>query len=158
MLGVWPIKEDYVKVVDIFSGEVRESAFATAYTPCVADFSEHPSPDSEVDRAYIPPDSLIRDMLASGELLLAARKARYDTEELELEEGADVPLDITREPGVDMVDVQRAAERLSVSLAEQKAGAEAAHAAAAKAAHDAEVRAAAAELLRKEGADAEPKA
>lgn len=106
---------------------------------------------------YMPPQIQVADMMDAGLRLAEARKARYDTVELGIGEGEDVPLDPTRAPGVDMVDIQRAAEKASAALkASYQSASEAAAAKAkaeAEAADQARIQAAAEALLAKREAE-----
>lgn len=122
-----------MKCVNVLTGEAVQADFATAYIRPLKDESERPSPASIVEQAYVPPQAQIQDMMDAGVRLAAYRKARFDTVELQIAENGDVPLDVTREPGADLVDVQRAAEDLEARLGAEASKAEIAARAKAKA-------------------------
>lgn len=101
-------------------GEIveQDSPFYTAWARPVADFSEVPEEGSITETAYVPPQVQIMDMMDAGRRLAEARRARFDSVSYGLRDDEDVPLDITRGPNVDVVDVQKAAEGLKVRLDE----------------------------------------
>lgn len=138
------------EAADIITGEVGEVKFFTSYHRPLKQEGELLTQESKTERAYIPPAELIKDMMGAGEQLLAARKARYDTDLVA--EGEEVGLDPTREPGLDLADLSRQAkglnERLSASQAASEKAAADAKAAADKAAFEQAVAAAAAELVK----------
>lgn len=104
-------------LIKILTGETTEGDFATQYHRPVKDWSEDHSkskPGITVE-PYIPPQVQIAEMMDAGARLAALRKARFDSVELQVE-GDDIPLDPTREPGVDLVDVDRQARRVAEML------------------------------------------
>lgn len=102
--------------IDLVTGEVVKVPYQTNRYQSIASWQEHPDEKSITETAYVPPQVQIQDMMEAGLRLAAERKARFDSVELNVQEGEDIPLDPTREPGVDLVDVQRAAESLDVRL------------------------------------------
>jgi hypothetical protein len=98
-----------MKVVDVFTGEVSDSNFQTIYKGSLESQSEIPAKGNITETAYIPPQIQIADFMDAGTRLALERKARFDSIQLELQDEEDVPLDVTREPNVDIVDVQKAA-------------------------------------------------
>lgn len=138
-----PRKDMYA---DPDTGEVLNVKFGTQWIVPLFSYAEKGDPRSITETAYVPPQVQIQDMIDAGARLAAARKARFDTVELQLDaEDDDVPLDPTRQPGVDLVDVQKAAQAVSTRLQEAKSAlqvaAEKKAAADAKAADDARVEA-----------------
>jgi hypothetical protein len=113
------------KSFDILSGETAEARFYTQYDRPVRDESEHPSLESQTETGYVPPEVQIEDMMRAGKTLMEYRKARFDTVELADQEGDEIPLDPTREPGVDLVDVMRASRNVFQRLKAQKEKADA---------------------------------
>jgi hypothetical protein len=107
-----------MEAVKLLTGETVQLDFFTAWERPLKDQSEHPDPKSITETAYVPPQVQIKDMMDAGVALAASRKARFDSVELRIDE--DIPLDPTREPGVDLVDIQRQAEAVSKRLEEAR--------------------------------------
>jgi len=79
------------------------------------------SPRSITELAYVPPQVMIKDMMDAGRRLAAERRMRFDSVELGVEDvQGDMPLDPTREPGVDLVDVTRAERAVRSRLEAQR--------------------------------------
>lgn len=94
---------------DRFSGEVKEVPFLSQRHLCVGVKKEKFDSFTRTERGYVPPTVQIADMMNAGLRLAAERRARFDSQYVK--EGEEVPLDPTREPGVDLVDMGRLAEK-----------------------------------------------
>ena len=96
-----------MELYNLLTGEVMEGPFATAYHRPTA--QEKPIPGSDKPthpiEPYIPPQAQIKDMMMAGARLKETRRLRFDTETEE-----EVPLDPTREQGLDIVDLEKAAK------------------------------------------------
>lgn len=114
-----------MRLVNILTGEECFMEFATGIHRPTVDMSEKLDPVPAVTiEPYLPPQYQIADMMDAGVRLALSRKARFDNRELGIDEDSDeVPLDPTREPGVDLVDVVRAAQSVAKELAASKAAA-----------------------------------
>ena len=126
-----------MKGVNLFTGElVEDVVFFTSTIRPAWSSSENQSELSAVEKGYIPPEVQIQDMMKAGIALQQARKARFDSVELGVDPDSDIPLDSTRNPGVDLVDIQREADAVGKRL--EAAAGKAASEAAAKAKADSE--------------------
>lgn len=132
-----------METVDILTGELSEKRFQSSYNVSTKDCSEVPVKGNITETAYVPPQHRIQEFMQAGERLAAERRKRYDSVQLGLDEEAEVPLDPSREPNVDIVDVQKAAKAANMRI---------------KMAQDAAVEdSARAEAARKEAVKAETK-
>lgn len=74
------------------------------------------SEDTQVEVAgYVSANKKIAQLLSAGVRLNLARKEQFDT----MDTDADIPIDPTRAPGVDMADISRIARETSIRLARQ---------------------------------------
>lgn len=105
-----------MEYINIYTGEVREGYSHTAEEIPLKPTCEKEDHRTMTEQAYVPPEIQINDMILAGLRLDAERRARFDSTELEIPEGEDIPLDPTREPGVDLVDIQRHSERVRSEL------------------------------------------
>jgi hypothetical protein len=105
-----------MEALDIYTGELVKVPFYTPrFVPSTMQY-EKEDHFSITEQAYVPPQVQIADMMIAGLRLAEERRARFDSTELNLPEEEDIPMDPLREPGIDLVDVQRAAIRVSESL------------------------------------------
>lgn len=104
-----------MEYMDVYTGEVVKAAFATQRFVPLGPTQEKEDHSSITETAYVPPQIQIRDMMLAGLRLAEERRARFDSVELGVEDG-DIPLDPTREPGVDIVDLERAAAAVSAAV------------------------------------------
>ena len=95
-----------MELYNLLTGEVTEGPFQTAYHRSTIEPKPIPGSDKPTHpiEPYIPPQAQIKDMMMAGARLKETRRLRFDTEE------EDAPLDPTREPGIDIVDLERAAK------------------------------------------------
>ena len=102
-----------MELYNLLTGEVMEGPFATAYHRPTA--QEKPIPGSDKPthpiEPYIPPQAQIKDMMMAGARLKETRRLRFDVEADE-----DAPLDPTREPGIDIVDLEKAAKLAKLNM------------------------------------------
>ena len=140
------------ELVDRYTGEVVDGVVASNRFVPVAIKKEKVDPLTRTERGYIPPTVQIADMMNAGARLAAERKARFDSQELGMEEGADVPLDPTREQGLDLVDVQRLAEKAKNAATALQEAVRAKEKEAADAAKQAELQAAVEKALAERAA------
>ncbi len=99
------------ELIDRYSGElVSGKVKSNRYVP-VKSKKEPVDPFTRTERGYIPPTIQISDMMNAGLRLAAERRARFDSVDLNVPDGEDVPLDPMREPGLDLADVSRLADR-----------------------------------------------
>lgn len=108
-----------MKYIDVFTGEVVETKFGTQYLLPFQEQSEKPSSKTMTEMSYVPADIQVKEMLDAGARLDAYRKQRFGSELVE--EGQDPEVDPTSEPGVDLVDIGKAAEAVNMRLEEQDA-------------------------------------
>lgn len=106
-----------MEALDIYTGEIKEVPFySQRHVPSTLKY-EKEDHTSVTETAYVPPQVQIADMMLAGLRLAEERRARFDSVELEIPAEEDIPLDPLREPGIDLVDVSRAAARVSAAVA-----------------------------------------
>lgn len=123
-----------MQCVNILNGKVTERDFQTALEVEV-DPKVAPMDDFNItETAYIPPQVQIKEFMEAGARLDAERRARFDNRELNLDPEDDIPLDLARDPNVDVVDMQRAARSANerIEKTKRQIAAEAAEAARSK--------------------------
>jgi len=133
--------------VDRFTREVVKAAFGSQRLVPVTCTKCKVDPVTKVERGYIPLDVRVNDMLAAGRRLVDEKRARFDS----LEQNVPVEelrLDPLREPGVDILDVARIAERQVVKIKAEEAARIAAEKEKADALRQAEINAAVEKALQ----------
>lgn len=96
-----------MEYMNVYTGEVRTGHGHTSEEIPVEPTVEPEDHRSITEQSYIPPQVQINDMLLAGLRLDAERRARFDSSDMNIEDPNQIPLDPTREPGVDLVDIQR---------------------------------------------------
>lgn len=138
------------ELVDRYTGEIVSGKVASNRFVPASIKKEKVDPFTRTERGYIPPTVQIADMMNAGLRLAAERKARFDSELVG--EGEEVPLDRTREPGLDLVDVQRLAERAKSAATALEEAVRAKEKEASDAAKQAELQAAVEKALQERAA------
>lgn len=134
-----------MKAVDVLTGELVDVKFFTQWQTPLELVQEPGSPETKTEMAYVPPKVQIEDMMRAGLALDLYRKGRFGVGAQALADAEELEVGI--ELGADLVDVQRAAEALTVRLSEQEKRAAVAAGEAAKAADERRIQDAAEKLL-----------
>jgi len=109
-----------MEAIDVYTGEVVEVPFfSQRYVPAKMKY-EKEDHHSMTEQAYVPPQVQIADMMLAGIRLADERRQRFDSSDLQIPEGEDIPLDPLREPGIDLVDVQKTVAAVSARLADSQ--------------------------------------
>jgi len=107
-----------MNTLNIITGEIEKRDFADMFHVYADETGEKGDTKSITETGYIPPTQQIKDMMQAGIRLAKERRARFDSLELNLAEDEEPPFDPTREPNVDLVDVQRAHHRAQANMKE----------------------------------------
>lgn len=97
-----------MEVVDRYSGEIVSKSFRSSRFVAGKIKKEPFDPFTRTERAYVPPQIQIGDMMEAGKRLAEERRKRFDTDYFP-QEDQEIPLDPMRELGLDLADVSKLA-------------------------------------------------